>query len=97
METNKVRVSLLGVLSYWNVFWNQEKLLDNLDQEEKDKEILRFFSWIIGSTADDQPNPPTSHTPRKKAKTQSPKSHPKTAIGADFLKKVSGVFFSPPS
>jgi hypothetical protein len=99
METKKVRVSLLEVLSYWNVFWNQEKLLDNLQQlkrsrrkRQRDSEILLVDHWLHWWWS---ANPPPPTTPRKKTKPQSPKSDPKTAIGADFVKKGSGDFFFP--
>jgi hypothetical protein len=65
-------------------------------EEIKKKKTKRFFDSSRESL-DPLPMISQPPTPRKKAKTQSPKSHPKTAIGADFVKKVRGVFFPPPS
>jgi hypothetical protein len=64
-------------------------------EEIKKKKTERFFDSSRGSLDPLLMISQTSHTPRKKTKTQSPKSHPRTAIGADFVKKVSGVFFFP--
>jgi hypothetical protein len=62
-------------------------------EEIKKKKTKRFFDSSRGSLDPLLMISQTPRTPRKKTKTQSPKSHPKTAIGADFVKKVSGGFF----
>jgi len=57
------------------------------------KKTKRFFDFSPGSLDPLLMISQIPPTPRKKTKTQSPKSHPKPAIGADFVKKVSGGFF----